>query len=51
MIKKFNNGRLAILCENCYSIIFSGNNIPDDLDNNKKYFCSKECEIKYKEKL
>lgn len=47
MIKKFNGGRLALLCENCYVIICQGNNIPDNLNENKCYFCSEKCKHDY----
>ena len=40
---KFNSGRGAILCENCAIIIASGHLIPQNLSQDKYYFCCEQC--------
>lgn len=47
---KFNNGNLALLCDNCGTIIATGRRIPDTVfaDGSKDlYFCNEECKLKF----
>lgn len=60
LIFKFNGGRGAILCSNCFAIIYEGSHIPDKYKNvifNKQQnnfgpiFCCEECKNNwYREK-
>lgn len=43
-VQKFNNGRVATLCNNCYKIIETGVSC-------KKLFCCKKCEKEYFSKI
>lgn len=56
---KFNNGRGAVICDNCSTVIYSGfNNFPKDISDaieRKDYdygpiFCCEKCEKEYNEK-
>lgn len=48
---KFNNRRLALLCEYCDTIVATGENIPDryvyNTSNDEHVFCSEECKAEY----
>lgn len=56
LIFKFNGGRGAILCSNCYSIIFEGKHIPDiyaiaarEKTLNDPLFCCEDCAKEWQE--
>ena len=50
-IFKFNGGRGAILCSNCYTIIYEGSQITNDkLKIPGPMFCCEECRKKWDEK-
>lgn len=53
LIYKFNGGNGAVLCSNCYKIMYEGSNIPEDMMNAVKngqqkefgpVFCCDYCE-------
>lgn len=47
---KFNNGNLALLCDNCGTIIATGRRIPDTVfadGSTNLYFCSDECKLEF----
>ena len=42
LIYKFNGGNGAVLCSNCYKIMYEGSNIPEDMMNAVKNGQQKE---------
>lgn len=60
LVCKFNGGRGAVLCSNCFTIIYEGSRIPDEYkdvmfnkneqrDNFEPIFCCEECKKEWNE--
>ena len=58
LIFKFNGGRGAVLCSNCYTIVYEGSRIPDEYkdamlngqeNNFEPVFCCDECKKEWYE--
>jgi len=56
IIYKFNGGLGAVLCNNCHAIIWTGNNMPDELKKSENFydlgpfFCDDKCKQEFYEK-
>lgn len=52
---KFNNGNRALLCDNCRTIIATGERIPKSCvgqtEGNELFFCSEKCLENYKRSI
>lgn len=58
LVYKFNGGRGAVLCSNCYTIVYEGSRIPDEYkdamvngqeNNFEPVFCCDECKKEWYE--
>ena len=58
LVYKFNGGRGAVLCSNCFAIIYEGSRIPDEYkdamvngqeNNFEPVFCCDECKKEWYE--
>ena len=58
LVFKFNGGRGAVLCSNCYTIVYEGSRIPDEYkdamfnkreNNFEPVFCCDECKKEWYE--